>query len=40
MSRGAKDEDIKKGDSLKAFLALVDESIGERKSRRFMEGLN
>ena len=33
-------EDMEEGDSsLKALLALVDESIGERKSRKFMEGL-
>ena len=33
-------EDIGNGDnSLKGFLALVEESIGESESRKFMEGL-
>ena len=34
-------EDIEKGDSsLKAFLALVEESISEREDRKFVDGLN
>ena len=33
-------DEIEKGDSfLKAFLAMVEESIGERERKRFVEGL-
>ena len=31
-------DEIEKGDS--AFLAMVEESIGERESKKFVEGLN
>ena len=34
-------DEIEKGDSsLKAFLAMVEESIGEREREKFVEGLN
>ena len=34
-------DEIEKGDSsLKVFLAMVEESIGERESKKFVEGLN
>ena len=33
--------EIEKGDSsLKAFLAMVEESIGQRERKKFVEGLN